>query len=218
MISSRDIHDLLGARGDFSSDAKSIPWRKIVMLLGLCGGLHGLAMGSHAGSFLQLLLSAIKIPFLIAISTSICIPSLFAMATISGLRDDFPAVLRAVLASQATVAVSLCCLSPLLFLLYASTSDYTITKLFNAFLFLLASLAGQITLQKHYRELVRRDRRHVHGRRMWWFLYVLVTIQLAWVLRPFIGAPGMAPQLFREDAWGNAYVEMLRTVLQLWRS
>ena len=91
IYSSLDVHDLLGARGDFSSDAKHIPWRKIVMLMGLCGGLHGIAMGSHAGSFLQLILSAIKIPFLIAISTSICIPSLFAMATISGLRDDFPA-------------------------------------------------------------------------------------------------------------------------------
>jgi hypothetical protein len=209
---------LLGARGDFSSDADCIPWRKIVVLLVLCGGLHGMAMGSHSGNFLQLLLSAIKIPFLIAISTGICIPSLFAMATISGLRDDFPAVIRAVLASQATVAVTLCCLSPLLFLLYASTDDYTFTKLFNAFLFLVASLAGQITLQKHYRDLVRRDPRHVHGRRLWWFLYVLVTIQLAWVLRPFIGNPNMTPQLFRADAWGNAYVEMLRTVLQLWRS
>ena len=112
MISSLDIDELLRARGSFSSQATRIPWRKIVMLLILCGGLHGMAMGSHSGNALQVLLSAIKIPFLIAVSTCICIPSLFAMATISGLRDDFPAVLRAVLAAQATVAVSLCCLSP----------------------------------------------------------------------------------------------------------
>ena len=218
MISSLDIEDLLGARGEFSSTAARIPWRQIVILLAACGALHGMAMGCRSGNLLQLPLSAIKIPLLIAVSTSICIPSLFAVATISGLRQDFPAVLRAILASQATVAVSLCCLSPLLFLLYASTSDYTTTKLFNAGLFLVASLAGQITLQKHYRDLVARDPRHIQGRRMWWFLYVLVTIQLAWVLRPFIGAPGMPMQLFREDAWGNAYVEIYGSILQMLRS
>jgi len=37
---------------------------------------------------------------------------------------------------------------------------------------------------------------------------VFVAIQLAWVLRPFIGDPSRPTTFFRETAWGNAYVKI----------
>ena len=43
-------------------------------------------------------------------------------------------------------------------------------------------------------------------------LYVFVAIQLAWVLRPFIGSPNVPTRFFREDAWSNAYVVVLDTI------
>jgi len=33
-----------------------------------------------------------------------------------------------------------------------------------------------------------------------------VAIQMAWVLRPFIGSPGNPAQFFRAESWGNAFV------------
>lgn len=214
MIFSPEVNDLLGARGAFGSQSSSLPWKRLLLVLFVCGAIHGIVMGASSGSLAQMCLSAVKVPFLITISTCLCIPSLYAVTTISGLRDDFPAILRAILAAQATVAVTLCALSPMLLLLYASTSNYSATKLINGVLFLIASAAGQVTLMRHYEHLIRRNPLHIHGRRLWWALYILVTIQLAWVLRPFIGSPGMAFQLIREEAWGNAYVEILRMLFR----
>ena len=34
----------------------------------------------------------------------------------------------------------------------------------------------------------------------------------AWLLRPFVGRPGLPTTFFREDAWGNAFVHLARTL------
>ena len=214
MTFSCDVQDLLLARGDFGFETQRIPLPQVLRVVILCGAVHGLVMGAHSGSILQMLLSACKVPMLIMISTCLCLPSLFMLATVGGLRDDLRGIVRAVFASQATVAVTLCQLAPLLIVFYVSTNNYEAIKAFNAGLFLLASIAGQVTLQKHYAVLVRRDPRHVWGQRVWLVLYILVTIQLAWLLRPFIGSPGMDVQIFRESAWGNAYVELLQSLVR----
>ena len=44
---------------------------------------------------------------------------------------------------------------------------------------------------------------------------MFVAVQLAWVLRPFIGAPRMRVRFLRADAWGNAYVEVVETLYKL---
>ena len=43
---------------------------------------------------------------------------------------------------------------------------------------------------------------------MWWIIYAVVTIQMAWVMRPFIGRPGTPAEFFRSEAWTNAYIEI----------
>ncbi|MHC4514072.1 MAG: hypothetical protein ACYTGW_10050 [Planctomycetota bacterium] len=215
LSSSVDPGALLHARGVFATDAPAVPWRDIGVVVALSGGAYGALMGTFGGVGLQVPVSALKIPLLIAVSTLICLPSLFIVNTVVGLREDFGAVLRGIFAAQATVAVCLCALGPFLLLLYASTPDYQVTKAFNGALFLIASLAGQKTLAVHYAPLIRANKRHRTGRQVWWFLYVLVTIQMAWVLRPFIGAPGLPVQLFREEAWGNAYVQIYELIRDL---
>jgi hypothetical protein len=50
--------------------------------------------------------------------------------------------------------------------------------------------------------------------RVWLILYALVGAQMAWVLRPFIGAPGQPFSLFRERQ-SNIFVEVLRTLGEL---
>ena len=65
---------------------------------------------------------------------------------------------------------------------------------------------AKTTLARRYRPLVARNPRHRAALRAWLFLYVFVAIQLAWVLRPFIGSPRVPTQFLREDAWSNSYV------------
>src|SRR5690606_12178620 len=130
-----------------------------------------------------------KVPLLLASSTALCLPSFFVLNTLLGLRDDLFAALRGVLAAQATVAVTLLALAPVLALVYVSTDSYRHATLANGILFALATLAGQRTMNRHYRPLVAAEPRHRIARGAWLVLYVFVAIQLAWVLRPFIGWP-----------------------------
>lgn len=53
------------------------------------------------------------------------------------------------------------------------------------------------------------------GVRVWLVLYLFVGIEMAWVLRPFVGAPGLPVQFFRHGAWGNAYTQLIELMLRL---
>jgi len=142
-----------------------------------------------------------------------CLPNFFVLNTLLGLRDDFGSALRGVLAAQATVAVALLSLLPVVLFAYACTENYRFAIIVNGVFFALASLAGQRTLVRHYQPLVEKNKLHLIGRWVWILLYFFVAIQLAWVLRPFVGSPGLEVIFFRAEAWSNAYVVIFRDVL-----
>ncbi len=227
MLFSTEGHAVLRATGAFApvragerarTDGARVPvWARLLLVVGVSGAVYGGAMGAYHGLGPTVFLSALKVPLLIVASTLLALPALFVVNTVCGLRDDFGAVLRGVLAAQATVALTLHAFAPLLLFVYAATRSYPLAKAANGLAFLLASLAGQLTLRAHYAPLLELDARHRAGRLLWWFLYALVTIQMAWVLRPFIGAPDLPIELFREEAWGNAYVELLKLAQKLAR-
>ena len=177
--------------------------------------MYGAAMGLWGANPIQAFYAAIKVPLLLLVSTAICLPSIYALNAVLGLRDDFGGVVRGILASQATIGVALASLSPIIWTAYASTPSYDMAKLANGAMFAVASIAGQTMLAAHYRVLILKDRRHWFGLAAWLSLYVFVAVQMAWVLRPYIGAPGLPTVFFRSSAWSNAYVEVAWTV---WRA
>ena len=208
---------LLRGEGRFAVDRQRVPWGALAGALVVAGWVYGAAMGLSDGRALQALYSALKVPALLVISTLVCLPNFYAVNAVLGLRDDFAAAVRGVVAAQATVAVTLASLAPVTLLAYVSSDDYAFAGLLNGAVFALGAAAGQLTLNRHYRRLVERDPRHRVGRVAWLALYVFVAVQLAWVLRPFVGAPGRPTRFFREDAWSNAYVVVVETVLGLLR-
>lgn len=163
----------------------------------------------------QVLYSAVKVPLLLLATFSLTLPSFFVVNTLVGLRADFAESLRSLIATQAVLAVILACLAPYTAWWYASSASYVWAQLFNLGLFALASLAAQISLRRMYRPLIERNRRHVLMLRAWLVVYAMVGVQMAWVLRPFLGNPGQPTQFFREDAWSNAYIVVLRL---FWRA
>ena len=190
-----------------------------VLGLFVCFGLlYGMVMGCYDGGDAvrprQAVYSAIKVPLLFGATFTLSLPTFLVLNTLAGLRRDVPEACRALLATQAGVSIILASLAPLTLLWYASSTDYNQAKLFNLAMFAVASLAGQSLLRRHYLELIRRNA--VHRRMMWAWLviYAFVGVQIAWVGRPFIGAPGMETRLFREGAWSNAYVHLAEVLRQ----
>jgi hypothetical protein len=182
--------------------------------------LYGAAMGTFrllAGQeewLKQMLYSALKVPILLSGSFVIGLPSFFVLSTLLGLRRDFAESLRALVAAQAGLAIVLAALAPLTLLWYASSTDHNNALLFNGVMFAVASLAAQYLLRGYYRPLIARNPRHRKLLIAWGCIYVAVAIQLAWLLRPFVGAPSAPVEFLRPEAWDNAYVVVARLVLR----
>jgi hypothetical protein len=184
------------------------PWGLIVV----CGLIYGGVMGSFGGRGWQAVFSAVKVPLLLLATLALSLPSYFVLNTLLGVRSDFTAALRAIVASQAAVTIVLLALAPLTALWYASSADYHAAILFNALMFAVASLAAQIVLTRAYRPLITRSSMHRWLLRAWLVIYAFVGIQMGWSLRPFIGSPDKPTRFFRIGEWENAYVFVARLI------
>jgi hypothetical protein len=182
------------------------------IMVAVFGITYGAVMGSFGGMlgehFLQVVYSAVKVPFLLLGTFVLSLPSFFVVNTLFGLRSDFSHSLRALLATQAGLTIILASFAPFTILWYASSSNYRGAILFNTLMFGCASFTAQWLLRRFYEPLIRRNPRHRLLLRAWLVIYAFVGIQMAWVLRPFIGYPDAPTQFFRQDAWGNAYVRL----------
>ena len=194
--------------GRFRVGGERLPWRRTVVLVFVSGGLAGLLMGSYAGRFEQCLLSAVKVPLLLLLSAATCLPAFLTIHALLGLRSDMNALLRAVLAAMATFAVTLASLGPVLVLLYLSVRDYSVARLASGAAFAVACVPAQAVFAEHFRPLLAKQQQHGMALLAWLLLYCFVTFQLAWLLSPFVGSPDLPVRLFRDDAFGNAYVEV----------
>jgi len=131
----------------------------------LFGVFYGAVMGSFGGvagrRALQPVYSGLKVPLLLLVTFGLSLPSFFVLNTILGVRSDFRYVLRGLIATQAALTIVLAALAPVTAFWYASSADYESALMFNALMFLVASVAAQFLLRRWYRPLVE----HGTGRR-----------------------------------------------------
>jgi hypothetical protein len=218
------INDLLRARapratGGLSASVPDIPLHKVVTFILIFGLLYGSVMGAYGGvlgeRWKQVLFSAVKVPFLLLGTFVVSLPTFFVISTLMGVRSDFGESVRALLATQAALTIILASFSPFTALWYLSVNHYQAAILFNAVMFGLASVSAQMLLRRFYAPLIARNPRHRAMLRIWLVLFAFVGIQMAWVLRPFIGDPDMPTRFFRQHAWGNAYEVIWKMVWNL---
>ena len=136
-------------------------------------------------------------PLLLLATSVIALPSFFVLNTLFGLRRDFVQAVRALLATQAGLAIILASLAPFTAFWYASSGDYPAAIRFNALMFASGSIGAQWLLRGYYQPLIRRNPRHRWMLYTWMVVYIFVGIQMGWLLRPFVGTPGKHVQFFR---------------------
>jgi len=194
----------------------------IILIAGLC---YGSTMGCYAAmanqrawseQWLQMLFSSLKVPLLILATLLIALPSFFILNTLFGLRQQFYESLKAILLAQSGLAIILLSLAPITLFVYVSVSPmqqaYSLAVLWNAIAFGGSSIAAQLLLHRNYRQLIRKTPKHQVMVWVWILVYAFVGIQLAYVLRPFIGSPSSETSFFREAPFENAYVRVLQLV------
>lgn len=207
----RTVDAFLHGRTPFATEQTSARRTQLLLLMILLiGPLYGVCMGSYSVTQFDraalLFFVGVKVPLLLLGTTAICLPGYFAANTILGLRDDWRAALQAILAGQAAVSIALASFAPLTLFWYASNVPYRGAILFNALMFAIAAVAGQIGMRRYYRPLIARNPTHRIALVIWLVLYGFVGIQMGWMLRPFIGHPDAPVGFFRDEPFSNAYV------------
>jgi hypothetical protein len=193
--------------------------RQVLRLAGfvvLFGTFYGGVMGTFSATSperaLQIVYSAVKVPLLLLVTFTVALPSFFVMNTLMGTRSDFRQAIEALITTQAGLTIVLASLAPFTGLWYCSSGDYNWAILFNGLMFAIASFTAQLILRRLYAPLIRRNPRHRTLLKIWLGIYIFVAIQMAWVLRPFVGSPLSETRFFREGAFSNAYVFVFQLV------
>jgi len=190
--------------------------RSRLITIALAGFFFGAVMGTYGGigpeRWRQIFYSAVKVPLLLAATFCLSVPSFFVLNTLLGLRGDFRRALAALAGAQAVLTVILASLAPLTVLWYVSGFSYSGAILFNAALFAVASAGGQLALRRSYRALAARHPAHRWTRTAWLVIYAFVGIQMGWVMRPFLGDPGLPTTFLRSEAMSNAYVVVAQMI------
>ncbi len=193
-------------------------WWFYPLIVLAASGLYGAILGSWSaggdGRFALIPYSAIKVPLVVLATTCVCLPGYFVLSTVLGLRSDFPIALSAIAAGQAGVALALASLAPLTRVAYISGIGHNQALVLAAAMFALATLAGAAVMLRRYRPLLAKTRRHRLMLGAWVTMYIFVGIQMGWMLRPFVGTPGMPVTFLRQEPLSNAYVAVANIVVQ----
>ncbi len=199
-------------------EAGGVPFSLVSLAVNVAvfGMIYGAVLGTFGGvggeRLWQVIYAAIKVPLLLSVTFLIGLPSFFVLNTLLGLRRDFAEAIRALVATQAGLAIVLASLAPLTAVWYASSGSYAAALRFNLVMFAVASLGAQVLLRGYYRPLIRRNRRHRWMLWTWLVIYAFVGVQMAWTLRPFVGSLNTKVQFFRSEAWGNAYIVIVELI------
>jgi len=176
--------------------------------------LYGAVMGS-SHSLWQALSSAAKLPLLFLTTLVVCAPTLYFFNLNFGSNQSLSQNVALMLTTITVTSVLLLSFSPVVTFFLLTTSQYQFFKLLNVGVFTISGIVGVTFLSRGMMivsyggdESARARRRVVW---MWIVLYAFVGSQMAWTLRPFVGAPGLPFELFRQLG-GNFYANVLASI------
>jgi len=175
--------------------------------------VYGAVLGS-THSLLQALSSAAKLPILFIATLIICSPTLYFFHILFGSNQTISQSVALILTAITVTSVLLLSFSPISLFFLLTTSHYQFFKLLNVVIFAIAGVRGVSFLSEGIR-IVAASQEGASARRnivrLWVILYAVVGSQMAWALRPFVGAPSLEFELFR-SLGGNFYTNVLASI------
>ncbi len=222
-----------GELGRSGGDAVNVPLRLFVpMAIGL-GATYGFFMGWYSismrwgsgtsGGYLQTLASMVKVPGLFLLTLAVTFPSLYVFSAILGGRVTFGALIRLLVG---TVVVSLAVAAsfgPILAFFTLSTTSYPFMVVLNVVLLAVGGFVGLGFLRKALKRATEvlpnvADENAQPAEEqsgvifaIWAMIYGAVGVQMAWLLRPFIGHPGVEFTFFRARS-GNFIIGLFESL------
>jgi hypothetical protein len=177
-------------------------------------GLYGAVMGS-SHSLWQTMSSAVKLPILFLATLFVCVPSLYFFSLLFGSNQSLGQSVTVILTAITVTAVLLLSCAPITLFFLLTTSQYQFFKLLNVTIFAVSGLMGIVFLYQGIKVVSGSEKEGAVTRKwvliLWMFVYAFVGSQMAWTIRPFIGAPGTPFELFRQLG-GNFYSNVFSSI------
>jgi hypothetical protein len=169
--------------------------------------LYGAVLGS-THSLWQALSSAVKLPVLFVATLVVCSPTLYFFNVLFGSNQSLTQNVALILTAITVTSVLLLSFTPIVLFFLLTTSGYQFFKLLNVGICAVSGWMGVLFLSQGMRIVAAAGKEGSSARgnvvRLWIVLYGFVGSQMAWTLRPFVGAPSMKFELFRQLG-GNFY-------------
>ncbi len=179
--------------------------------------LYGAVMGS-THSLWQALSSAVKLPVLFLATLIVCSPTLYFFNVLFGSNQSLTQNVALILTAISVTSVLLLSFAPIVLFFLLTTSGYQFFKLLNVGIFTVSGWMGVLFLSQGMQIVAAAGKEGQSARRMvmwlWVLVYGFVGSQMAWTLRPFIGAPSMKFELFRQLG-GNFYSNLFASIGEL---
>jgi len=179
--------------------------------------LYGAVIGS-SHSLWQALSSAAKMPILFLATLVVCSPTLYFFNVLFGSNQSLTQNFCLILTCITVSSVLLLSFTPIVFFFLLTTGGYQFFKLLNVLACGVSGWMGVLFLTQGMRIVSTAGKEGAGARRnvvrFWILLYAFVGSQMAWTLRPFIGAPSMKFELFRQLG-GNFYTNVFASIGEL---
>lgn len=180
--------------------------------------LSGAVIGVPGGVY-QIIVTGIKLPLLLGISTLIALPVLYFLAQYLNMRLSLYQIGLLLSGMLVVVGVLTLAFTPILLVAWISIGDYALYKLLAAGVVAFSGVLGVLFLKDGLGRVVRGALGQAHQAFFWFWAvcYAFAGGQLVWLLRPFVGRPDAPFQLLR-GADGSLYGEIARTLWGLIQS
>ncbi len=206
---------------------------------GIFMGLFATMRATNA-SYEQLLATILKVPLLFILTLVVTYPSLYVVSALFDSRLRHGATLRLLLMGVTANLALLAGLGPVTGFFTFSTESYPFMIILNVAFFIVSGLVGLGFLrtalnavfevkeeprenptdlsESSARESLRPRPKKLASLRVftfWILIYGCVGAQMGWVLRPFIGTPGLPFELFRSERESNFFEAFFKAIGQL---
>jgi hypothetical protein len=190
---------------------------QLVLLLFVLTFFYGFIMGLYH-SFLQAVVTGLKIPVLFLGALIICFPAIFIIQLIIGSKLRMGQMLAIILAGLVLMSIIMASFAPIVFFFFITGSHYNFLQILHVLVFIFAGVFGMLLIVNGLKYAC--DEKGIYPKvgvtifQFWIVIMAFVGIQLAWNLRPFLGDSGKPFALFRKYE-GNFYQMIINSVKNL---
>lgn len=175
---------------------------------------YGAIMGSY-NSLLQAATSGVKLCILLFLTLLICFPSFYIVQLVLGSKVKIKQLAVMLLSGFLMTTTVMLAFAPIVLFFQLSGDNYNFLQFVHIGVMLFSGFFGMRAvldaLRNSFAEAGIYPKIGLSIFRIWVIIFAFVGVQLAWNLRPFLGAKSLKYEIVRQDTQGNFYSSMIRS-------